>query len=257
MTLFLPVAGFGAAAITAFYMFRLIFMTFYGKPKNDKIYQNLHESPLSMTIPLIVLAVLSFSVFFTGSFNPLHAEGWFAHAVGNGYNAVDIHLVEHSVHGSHKSHYLTIFLSLFVASVGIFLSIVFYLLRLVDIDRITNIFNFLRLYKLSFNKFFIDEIYERILYHPFLLGSKLASKLDWDMYDQRFIDSFGTNTIKVSESSARVDYNWLDQKCVDGLGHLTHYFGEQMKKMQGGIIQSYILGGVMGLIIIILILQQI
>ena len=34
MTLFLPVAGFGAAAITAFYMFRLIFMTFYGKPKN-------------------------------------------------------------------------------------------------------------------------------------------------------------------------------------------------------------------------------
>ena len=89
------------------------------------------------------------------------------------------------------------------------------------------------------------------------MTDKLASKLDWDMYDQRFIDSFGTNTIKISESSARVDHNWLDQKCVDGLGHLTNYFGEQMKKMQGGIIQSYILGGVMGLIIIILILQQI
>ena len=238
-------------------MFRLIFMTFYGKPKNNRIYDNLHESPLSMTLPLIILAVFSFAIFFTGSFNPLHAEGWFTHAVGNGYNVVNTHLVEHSVHGAHEAHSLAMFLSLLVASAGICLAVLFYLLKLVNIDRVTNLFNTIKLYQLSFNKFFIDEIYERLIYRPFLLLSKLASKLDWEIYDQKFIDSFGSNTIKISERSGRVDYNWLDQKCVDGLSHLTHYFGEQMKKLQGGVIQSYILGGVMGLIIIILILQQI
>ena len=50
----LPIFGFGAAAITAFYMFRLIFMTFYGKPQNEKIYSHVHESPLPMTIPLML-----------------------------------------------------------------------------------------------------------------------------------------------------------------------------------------------------------
>ena len=82
-TLFLPIAGFGAAVITAFYMFRLIFLTFFGKPANDKVYAHIHESPFQMTFPLILLAGLSFAIFFTVPFsvNPLDNHGWFTEAV--------------------------------------------------------------------------------------------------------------------------------------------------------------------------------
>ena len=46
-------AGFGAAMITAFYMFRLIFKTFYGESKEKNIFKHIHESPLPMTVPLV------------------------------------------------------------------------------------------------------------------------------------------------------------------------------------------------------------
>ncbi len=51
-----------AAGITAFYMFRLIFMTFFGEPRNQEMHDMAHESPKVMTVPLIVLALLSFPV---------------------------------------------------------------------------------------------------------------------------------------------------------------------------------------------------
>ena len=57
---YLPfVLGITAAAITPFYMFRLIFLAFFGKPRDQEKYNHAHESPLSMTIPLMILGVLS------------------------------------------------------------------------------------------------------------------------------------------------------------------------------------------------------
>ena len=76
-SIFLPLSGFATAVITAFYMFRLIFLTFFGKPANDKVYSHINESPIQMTFPLILLAVLSFALFFTIPFslNPLESHG--------------------------------------------------------------------------------------------------------------------------------------------------------------------------------------
>ncbi|MBU1935979.1 NADH-quinone oxidoreductase subunit L, partial [bacterium] len=74
----LPVFGFGAAILTAFYMFRLIFLTFYGKFRGPKEAEaHVPESPKTMTIPLIVLATLSIFIFYSP--NPVSPEsGWFA-----------------------------------------------------------------------------------------------------------------------------------------------------------------------------------
>jgi len=58
--------GFGAAFLTAFYMTRLVWLCFLGKPRNREKYEHAHESPLNMTIPLIVLAALSFGVIYAG-----------------------------------------------------------------------------------------------------------------------------------------------------------------------------------------------
>jgi len=288
ITVFLPIAGFSAAAITAFYMFRLIFLTFHGKPKNEEIHKHLHESPQVMTMPLIVLSTLSFALFYTGSLNPLSdaSHGWFAKAVGNGHNYVikvdahhnedyenhngdivhnihhkDVHseynFTEYVSHAAHAAHYTAIYLSLAVAGLGILLSFLFYYVNKLNPNSFSRFFNIFKLYDLSKNKFYIDEIYSNILYKPFIFWSSICSKIDWDYYDQTFIDSIGKITLYISKKSAKVDYNWLDQKVVDGFGNLANYMSFKMKKLQGGVVQSYILGGLVAIILITLILQQI
>ena len=84
----------------------------------------------------------------------------------------------------------------------------------------------------------------------------LFSWIDWDLYDQKFIDGWGWITIKLSDKSGEADYNWLDQKIVDGCGRLTQYFGRNLKLTQNGVVQNYLLGGIMGLLLLIIIFQQ-
>src|ERR1035437_6058324 len=71
-----PVAGFAVAMLTSFYMFRLIILTFHGKPHNKEKYDHAHESPFVMAMPLVVLSALS--IFFWYTPNPINADaGWF------------------------------------------------------------------------------------------------------------------------------------------------------------------------------------
>ncbi len=72
---YLPfILGILAAVLTPFYMFRLTFVSFFGEPKDKERYDHAHESPWTMTVPLIVLAV--FSIFVSG-FNTAD-KGWFS-----------------------------------------------------------------------------------------------------------------------------------------------------------------------------------
>ena len=256
-SLFLPIAGFGAAIITAFYMFRLIFMTFFGNPQNKDIHPHVQESPFKMTFPLILLAGLSFAIFFTlpATINPFDSHGWFTHAVPMVDNVagLNMHEVEE---GLHHAHHSAMMISLAVAGIGILMSILFYLFKSIDAKKVANALNKIKLYNLSYNKFYIDEIYNIVLYKPFLAFSWLCSKLDWDLYDQKFIDGWGWITIKLSDKSGEADYNWLDQKIVDGFGRLTQYFGRNLKLTQNGVVQNYLLGGIMGLLLLIIVFQQ-
>ncbi len=253
-TIFLPIAGFGAAMVTAFYMFRLIFKTFYGKPKKLKIYKHVHESPLAMTVPLIVLSVLSLAFVFTFDLNPLHSDGWFKKMVGYGYhNFMDMKEIKYGIHDAHNQ---AMMLSLLVAFIGILCSVIVYYFNKVNINKISKFLDFFGLYRLSKNKFYIDEIYNLILYKPFMKFSKLASVIDWDYYDQKFIDSWGWITLGISKISANADYSILDQKIIDGSSHMTNFVSKKLKKIQSGIIQNYLLGGFMCLVIIFLLIQQ-
>lgn len=250
-TIFFPVAGFGAAIITAFYMFRLIFMTFHGTPAKAELKEHMHESPTPMTIPLIVLAVFSFAIIFTlpSNVNPMDSHGWFTHIISEGENfaGLDMH---HVTEGIHHAHTPAMIISLIVAVLGILTAFVFYFFKAVDVEKLSKALNRVRLYDLSFNKFYFDEIYDTILYRPFLWYTTIISKLDWDLYDQKFIDGWGWLTLKISEGSGYSDYNWLDQKVVDGFGKITQFFGKELRLTQTGIIQNYLMGGVIGLVII-------
>ena len=256
-TIILPVAGFGAAMITAFYMFRLIFKTFYGEPKKKEIYDHIHESPLPMTIPLGLLSILSLAFSFTANFNPLESNGWFKSLIykyGKYHNFLNMEYVNK---GIKNAHYDAMYLSLFVATIGIVLSVVIYLLNKLNADKISKVFNALGLYSLSRNKFYIDRIYSFILYRPFLKQTKIASFIDWDIYDQKIIDAWGWISLKISKYAGISDYSILDQKIIDGTSHLTQFISSKLRKTQSGIIQNYLLGVLAVLVVIIIVINQI
>ena len=256
-TIILPIAGFGAAMITAFYMFRLIFKTFYGKPNKKEIYDHVHESSYAMTAPLILLSLLSLAITFTAKVNPFKSSGWFKdliYSFGKSHNFLDMKYVNN---GIKAAHYDAMYLSLGVASIGIFLSIIFYYFKRVDLEKISSLFNTVGLYNLSRNKFYVDSIYSKIIYRPFMRFSKLSSIIDWDIYDQKIIDSWGWIVLNISKLSGKADYNILDQKIIDGVSHITNYSSKKLKRTQSGVLQNYLLAGFAGLVVLILLIKQI
>jgi len=249
----LPVFGFGAAAITAFYMFRLIFMTFHGEPKMPNVFEGIHESPRAMTFPLILLSGLSLFIFYTLPYlNPISDHGWFTELIRAGNSAVPGNPTPNEIYeGVHHAHYTAMALSLLVASLGIGLSVLMYLKKKLSPEAWASKMGFM--YKLSLNKYYFDENYNRFLYQPVLKLSRAISFIDWDLYDKYFINGFGRVGKWLSFLTGRIDYEGLDQKLVDGVGHTAQGFGKQLKKVQTGRLQNYMLFALVGVIIILVI----
>ena len=168
-----------AAAMTAFYSWRLMFMTFYGEAKGDKhTHEHAHESPMVMLIPLAVLAVgavlsgvIGYSYFFGES-----VVEWFGTAV---YNHHDI---EHTLHEAH--HVPTwVKLSPFVAMLsGSFLAWLFYVAKPGIPARLA--YSNQGLYKFLLNKWYFDELYDAIFVKPAMkLGTFLWKKGDGTVID--------------------------------------------------------------------------
>ena len=247
----LPIFGFGAAAITAFYMFRLIFMTFYGKPKMKKVFNGIHESPRVMTFPLVLLAGLSFFIFYTlPYFNPFSDHGWFTELIKASDSAVPGNPSAKEIYqGVHHAHYTAMALSLLVAALGIGLSYLMYIKEKFSAEAWARRMGFF--YKLSLNKYFFDENYNRFLYQPFLKLSRGVAYVDWDLYDKYFINGFGHVTKFLSKITGRLDYEGLDQTLVDGVGRRTQWFGEKLKQVQTGRLQNYMLFALIGVILIL------
>ena len=249
----LPVFGFGAATMTAFYMFRMIFMTFYGKSQKPELYADIHESPKEMTGPLVLLGTLSIFIFYTlPHFNPFSTHGWFTDLVVAKDSFVPGNISAHTIaEHAHHAHIPAMILSLSVAGFGIILAGLMYLKKSISADAWAKKSG--PLYKLSLNKFYFDENYERFLYQPLM---KLAGKIayfDWEVYDKYFINGFGRFTSWLSAISGKCDYEGIDQGLVDGVGHATQKMGRSLKQIQTGRLQNYLLFVLAGAILIIII----
>ena len=130
-------------------------------------------------------------------------------------------------------------------------------MRKVDVDKITNIFNIIGLYNLSKNKFYIDKIYNTVLYVPFFILTKISSFIDWNIYDQKIVDAWGWITLNISKYVGISDYSLLDQKIIDGTSHVTQYVSGKLRKTQSGVIQNYLLGVLAILVVFIIVINQI
>ncbi|MEE9571443.1 MAG: NADH-quinone oxidoreductase subunit L [Candidatus Neomarinimicrobiota bacterium] len=247
--------GFGAALITAFYMFRMIFLTFHNRPNKPEIFGLIKESPIAMLIPLVVLSVLSIFIFYTlPNFNPLSGQGWFTHVVAQQESLVpgnlnpSVHEIEESMHHSHFPAMIT---SLIVAGLGLLLAWLMYFKKFISAEAWAK--RLKPLYNLSFNRYYIDELYDRILYQPFLKLADWVAYLDWDVYDKYFINGFGRVTEWFAKVVGIADYDELDQGIVDGFGRITQRFGNSLKKIQTGKIQNYVLYAALAIVILLII----
>lgn len=156
--------------LTAFYTFRLIFLVFFGKQRSDI---DPHESPKTMTWPLLVLA---FFAVFVGLFG----SPFF-------HNAFQNFVCFHSCPGEEHPPYFVMVLSTVVSLLGIALAYVLYVQRNKIISFPVQI-RFRWLYMLLVRKFYFDEIYSFAFVRPFVRLSSVMALFDWRVID-RFVNA--------------------------------------------------------------------
>jgi NADH-quinone oxidoreductase subunit L len=176
----------GAAGLTSFYSWRLIFKTFFGEPHDQEHYEAAHESPWSMRIPIILLAIGSiFAGFpFREIFVGHGVEEFFRDSV-----KMNPHILEDMEQMPHWLGWLP-----FVMMAGGFLvSYIFYIRRPylpVDLARQQPL-----LYNFLLNKWYFDELYDLIFVRP----AKWIGYFLWKVGDGKIIDGLGPDGV-----SARV-----------------------------------------------------
>jgi NADH-quinone oxidoreductase subunit L len=158
---YIPIVAYLVAALTAFYMFRLVILTFLGEHKDHHRLDAIHESPKTMTIPLIVFAVLSFFVFFSP--NPIGASaGWVYSALPRPESVVPAVVaaagIEQFEEAVHHSHTLAMILSLLVAGIGILAAFATYRWKKINADNVAASTG--PLYRFLLNKWKFDELYD-------------------------------------------------------------------------------------------------
>lgn len=218
--------GIAAATLTAFYSWRLIFLTFHGKFRNsDEVREHVHESPAVMTIPLIILAA---GAVFAGYV--------FAEDLGIGHKglkfwngAIKEHIIvedtgvkcvkapckeakkEVSIYtAAHHIPENIKRIPMIVGAVGFILAFVMYILMPRLPDALARMFR--PLYLLSYNKWYIDEIYDLIFVRPAIC----IGNIFWKLCDTKLVDGM-----------------------PNGLAFISEKFGRAFKALQSGYIYHY------------------
>src|SRR6266850_16779 len=231
------------AGLSAFYMFRQLFMTFYGTSRADHHTQeHLHESPQVMTLPLIILAVGAVFAGFVGLPGVLGGSQ-FAH-----WLEPVIHAHEEA-HASGALEWGLMAVSVSVASLGVFLAYLMYrresLSPAIFADLAGGLF-----YRLFDRKWYFDEIYQVVFVNGTLLIARFGS-----LFDQYIIDGI----VNGAAALTRFVY-WLnglfDQYIIDGMVNLianvTFGIGNKLRRVQTGNINSYLYGILIAIVLLII-----
>ena len=201
------------ALLTAFYMFRLYFITFLGNFRGTHDQEHhLHESPSTMTFPLIVLAILSIIGGYVGVPESL-----------GGHNQLAAFLLPVVKSVEHPLTHATEYMLMGIATVLVLLSILFAWIRYRNYQTELPTKG---LAKLLENKWYVDELYEKIITRPL---TSLSTFLN-NIIEKRVID--GT---------------------VNGVGRMVNYSSRQLRWIQSGQVGAYILLMVIGILILFII----
>lgn len=211
-----------AAFLSSLYIFRATFMTFLGEERFDSKEVHPHESPASMTVPLIILAIPAALIGFLG-FPP--ENGWIHDFLEPNFTvlAEGAHAAEHRV-----STAMTVTFGAISTALAIGGAIIMYLAYVKKhpafapdlwVSRARGV------YTLFVNKWYLDEIYERYIVHPLYWFSE---RVLWQIIDVRIIDGI-----------------------VNGVAGLVNFSSGQLRKAQTGFVANYALAIAIGAVVVI------
>jgi NADH-quinone oxidoreductase subunit L len=239
---FLPLL---TAGITAFYMFRMWFMTFTGQPRNEQVYERAHESPRTMTVPLIVLAACSLIVAWGW---PLwNAEESFV----GGHEGLlqmseprpllaQLGLLATVTHEEAQWHHLLAeWLAYLVGGLGMLFAALLYWSRVRVFDPAEAKEQFPGVHRFLWHKWYFDELYSATVVRPALAVADWCRSFDTRVIDGT-VDFIGRSTVRVSKWDGQFDLG-----IIDGLVNLTarviYACGNWVRNVQTGYIRSYVL----------------
>ena len=210
--------GLLGALLTAFYIFRMMFITFNGNFRgNHEQEHHLHESPLAMTIPLVVLAILSVTAGFIGVPGSIMSNAnWLESFLGPVFKeSILLRPVE-------NLNLTTEWVLMGCSSIGALLALVFaYLKYGKGISSASDFDHPTFAVKLSYNKFYIDELYNQTITRPL----NFLSGFFYQRVDKEIIDG-----------------------AVNGLGSSTGWLSSRLQRVQNGKTANYLLLMVAGII---------
>lgn len=209
------------AGITAFYMFRLVTLTFFGKPRYDEKHIHPHESPSTMTIPLIILAVLSVIGGFIGMPGiygmPTYLKDWLEPVFAKSTAVLEIiHPVQEP---SHTTEFILVGLAVLASVAGILFAYKKYSTK-ETFEPETGFGKVLE------NKYYVDEAYDKVIVEPI---EKVSEGFLWKIFDIKIIDG-----------------------AVNGIARYISNISFDWRKLQTGVIQDYTTISVAGVVLIIL-----
>ena len=212
--------GVITALLTAFYMFRLVYLTFYGSERFSHE-KHPHESPGIMTIPLIVLAVLSALGGFIGIpeiFSGEHGnlfENWLAPIFSDANSKLASAGVQ-----SHSTELLL----MIVTIAGVVGSILYARYMYIQKTGLPAAYSkkIKGLYNILLNKYFVDEAYDAVVINPVVRGSE---KVLWKITDNKIIDG-----------------------AVNGTASLIDVISGKIRKLENGVAQVYAIIMVLGIV---------
>jgi len=174
-----------SALLTSFYSWRLIFLTFHGKTRaSQDVLSKAHESPLSMTIPLLLL---SFGALFSGY---LFSDFFLSYELKDLWgSSIYTHPDNHILEEIHHSPFWVKKIPLVMMVIGFIIAILFYLLLKNVPSFLSNKLSFI--YNFLYNKWYFDELYNFIFVNPL----KRIGNFLWLFFDKKIIDGLGPDGI--------------------------------------------------------------
>ncbi|HZZ78791.1 MAG TPA: NADH-quinone oxidoreductase subunit L, partial [Gemmataceae bacterium] len=245
------------AGITTFYMFRMWFMTFTGKPKDEHVFEHAHESPWMMTTPLVLLAVMSVGVAWgmppwvpanswLGQQLHKHSQPkliepgetpWQEHEHGAEHaHPVDVDFAKENA-AAHANHAVVGFMALAVVLVGFAFAFVLYYRH--DLDPADAKEQFPGVHRFLTHKWYFDEIYSALIVRPGLTIAHWCRNFDSNVIDG-FVNVLGRFMVWVSSWSGRFDKGIVDGS-INLIADVSYAIGAWLRTWQTGYLRSYVL----------------
>ena len=211
--------GFLTAGLTAFYMFRMIYLTFHGESRVDShTAEHVHESPLSMTIPLMILALLAVT---GGFFGVPHVFHLIPNGMENYFQGFFTEIP--SGHGAVSTEWTLMGFSVAFALLAWFVAGRLYHSGFDLASRLRSKCE--PLYQLSLNKWYVDEFYNSVIIQP---GRLFSTHILWRLFDQNVID-----------------------RAVNTTADVARMVGNSIRPLQNGLTQNYALIFTLGAFLIL------